>query len=62
MLFAAMISALVVLLVAGAVGHGSQIALDRIIDTLIGCGIVLVVGNLLWLRLARLFPRRPLDA
>jgi hypothetical protein len=57
MLFAGMISALVVLLVAGAFGHGSQIALDRIIDTLIGCAIVLLVGHVLWLRAARLFPR-----
>lgn len=56
-LFAATISALVVMLVASVVGHGAQVAEARVIDTLIGCAIVLVVGHVLWLRVARLNPR-----
>jgi uncharacterized membrane protein YccC len=57
-LLATGISAVVVLLVASVVGHGTSIAVARIVDTTIGCGIVLVVGYALWLRLARAMPRR----
>ena len=55
--FAGTISALVVILVASVVGHGARVAEARVIDTLIGSAIVLVVGHLLWRRVARLNPR-----
>jgi fusaric acid resistance family protein len=58
MLFAAGISLVVVLLIATVVGHGTAVAVARILDTLVGCGIVLVVGYALWLRVARAMPRR----
>lgn len=58
MLFAAGISAVVVLLVATVAGHGTAVAVARILDTLVGCGIVLVFGYALWLRVARAIPRR----
>jgi uncharacterized membrane protein YccC len=57
-LFAAGISALVVVLVAPIVGHPERIAVDRIVDTLIGCGIVLTLGYAVWLWLARTILRR----
>jgi hypothetical protein len=57
-LLATGISAVVVLLVASVVGHGTSIAVARIVDTTIGCAIVLLVGYALWLRLARAMPRR----
>jgi len=47
-LFATFVTPLVVLLIDLLVPGGWQLALDRLLDTLLGCAIVLLVGYALW--------------
>lgn len=61
-LFTAAVTSVVLVLVSGTHLFPQQIPAERLLNSLLGCGIALVVGHLLWPERGPALPRRIADA